>query len=160
MSRKLHLRRTWEELCVGTRVLVFHVIYADGGDLPAVFRSFLTDEDHIFTGAHIENDMTRLRDDFSITISNPIDLQLVVPKAARRYEYLGGTHPLYGVRRSSLEKIAKEVLCLPRLCKVPADHNNWNVRYLSYAQVKYAAADAYLSYEIAKQLEIKDGYRF
>ncbi|RLN13139.1 hypothetical protein C2845_PM09G15440 [Panicum miliaceum] len=121
------------QLCVGIRVLVFQVLYADGGDLPAVLKRFLTEEDHIFTGAHIENDVKWLQDYFGITISNPIDLQLVVPKAAPRYEYLSGPHPLFGVRRSSLKKIARAV--------------------------KYAATNAYLSYEIAKQLEIKDGYR-
>ncbi|RLM75086.1 hypothetical protein C2845_PM15G03820 [Panicum miliaceum] len=94
-------------LCVGIRVLVSQVLYADGGDLPAFLKRFLTKEDHIFTGAHIENDVKWLRDDFDITISNPIDLQLVVPKATPRYEYLGGPHPVFEVRRSSLEKIAK-----------------------------------------------------
>ncbi|RLN30769.1 hypothetical protein C2845_PM05G04600 [Panicum miliaceum] len=139
---------------------MFQVLYADGGNLPTVLKSFLTDEDHIFTGAHIENDVNQLRDNFGITISNPMDLQLVVPKAAPRYEYLGGPHPIFGVRRSSLEKIAKAVLCLPHLRKVAPDHDNWHSWYLSPSQVKYATADVYLSYGIAKQLEIKDGYRF
>ncbi|RLM70223.1 exonuclease 3' [Panicum miliaceum] len=148
------------QLCIGICVLVFQVLCADGGDLPAVLKRFLTEEDHIFTGAHIENDVKRLRDDFGITISTSIDLQLVVPKAAHRYEYLGGPHPLFGVRCSSLEKIAREVLCLPRLRKEGADHDNWHLWYLLPSQVKYATTDVYLSYEIAKQLEIKDGYRF
>ncbi|RLN09543.1 hypothetical protein C2845_PM11G03580 [Panicum miliaceum] len=101
------------------------VLYADGRDLPIVLNRFLIEEDHIFTGAHIENDVKRLQDDFDITISNPTDLQLVVPEAAPRYEYLRGPHPLYGVRRSSLEKIARAVLCLPRLHKPEgADHDN------------------------------------
>ncbi|RLN43032.1 hypothetical protein C2845_PM01G48240 [Panicum miliaceum] len=148
------------QFCVGIRVLVFQVLYADGGNLPAVLKRFLTEEDYIFNGAHIENDVKRLRDDFGITVNNPINLQLVVLKASPRYEYLGGPLPLSGVRRSSLEKIAKAVLCLPRLLKEGADHDNFHSWYLLPSQVKYAATDAYLSYEIAKQLEVKDGYRF
>ncbi|RLN12957.1 hypothetical protein C2845_PM09G12300 [Panicum miliaceum] len=110
----------WKEMGQG----VAEVLYADGG-LPAVLKRFLTEEDRIFTGAHIKNDVKRLRDNFGITISNPIDLQLVVPEAAPRYEYLGGPHPLYRVRRSSLEKIKKVVLCLPHLRKPEgADHDN------------------------------------
>jgi len=90
-------------LCVGTRVFVFQVLYAAGGDLPDVLKSFLTEEDHIFASAHIKNDVKRLLDDFGVTISNPTDLQIVVPQAASRFEHLGGPHPEYGFRRSSLE---------------------------------------------------------
>ena len=149
------------QLCVGTSVLVFQVLYANGGDLPKVMKRFLTKEDHIFTSAHIENDVKRLRDDFSITITNPIDLQLVVPEAAAEYKHLGGPYPEYGVRRSSLEKIALEVLCQPHLLKpAGADHDHWHERYLDSFQVRYNAIDAYLSYEIVNQLELKHGCRF
>ena len=102
-----------------------------------------------------------MQDDFSITITNPIDLQLVVPEAAAEYRHLGGPYPEYGVRRSSLEKIALEVLCLPHLLKpAGADHDHWHERYLDSFQVRYIAIDTYLSYEIANQLELKHGYRF
>ena len=57
---------------------------------------------------------------------------------------------MYKVRRSSLEKIASEVLRLPRLSKPVTDHDTW----------EYAAVDAYLSYKIANQLEIRHDYRF
>ena len=148
------------QLCVGTHVLVFQVLYATASDLPEVLKSFLTKEDHIFAGAHIENDVKRLLDDFGVTISNPTDLQIVVPQVASRFEHLSGPHPEYGFRRSSLEMIALEVLCLPRVRKPDADHRRWHVRDLGYLQVKYAAVDAYLSYEVANQLEARDGYRF
>jgi len=72
----------------------------------------------------------RLQEDFGITIS----------------------HPVYKVRRSSLEKIASEVLRLPRLSKPVIDHDSWDACYLRSSQVEYAAVDAYLSYEIANQL--------
>ena len=149
------------QLCVGTSVLVFQVLYANGGDLLKVMKRFLTKEDHIFTSAHIENNVKRLRDDFSITITNPIDLQLVVPEATTEYKHLGRPHPEYGVRHSSLENIASEVLCLPHLHKpAGANHDHWHERYLDSFQVHYIAIDMYLSNEIANQLELKHGYRF
>ena len=139
---------------------MFQVLYATGGDLPAVLKSFLTEEDHIFTGAHIGNDVYRLQDDFGITISHPVDLQLAVPEADPSYEYLGGPHPVYKVRRSSLENIASEVLRLPRLSKPVIDHDSWDACYLRPSQVECAAVDTYLSYEITNQLKIRYGYRF
>ena len=41
-----------------------------------------------------------------------------------------------------------------------ADQTNWHARDLDNLQVTYAAVDAYLSYEVANQLEVRDGYRF
>ena len=111
-------------------------------------------------GAHIGNDVYRLQDDFGITISHPVDLQLAVPEADPSYEYLGGPHPVYKVRRSSLEKIASEVLRLPYLSKPVADHDTWDACYLRPSQVEYTAVDTYLSYKITNQLEIRHGYRF
>jgi len=148
------------QLCVGSCVLVFQVLYATGGDLPAVLKSFLTEEEHIFMGAHIGNDVYRLQDDFGITISHPVDLQLAVPEADPSYEYLGGPHPVYKVRRSSLEKIVSEVLRLPHLSKPVVDHDSWDACYLRPSQVEYAAVEAYLSYEIVNQLKIRYGYGF
>ena len=40
------------------------------------------------------------------------------------------------------------------------DYNNWDAKYLHRLQVEYAAVDAYLSYEIAKQLEIMEDFEF
>ena len=148
------------QLCVGTHVIVFQVLSAAAGNLPEVLKSFLSEEDHIFAGAHIENDVKRLLDDFGVTISNPTDHQIVVPEATPRFKHLGRPHPIYGVCRSSLETIASEVLCLPHLWKPDAGHSRWHVRYLDYLQAKYAVVDAYLSYEVANQLVIRDGYRF
>jgi hypothetical protein len=40
------------------------------------------------------------------------------------------------------------------------NHKLWGLRHLLDWQVNYASKDAFLSFEIANQLEIKNGYRF
>ena len=53
------------------------------------------------------------------------------------------------------------MLRLPRLKKPGGvDHNKWDAKYLDRLQVQYAAVDANLSYEITKQLEIMEDFKF
>jgi ribonuclease D len=123
--------------------------------LPDVLRKFLSEEGHIFVGAHISNDVERLQQDCGIKISNCRDPQLIVSEVDDKYSHL-----YQNGYRSSLEKIANVVLELPLYKDRKVNHKLWGLRYLLDWQVNYASKDAFLSFEIANQLEIKHGYRF
>jgi hypothetical protein len=116
--------------------------------LPDVLSKFLSEEGHIFVGAHISNDVERLQQNCCIKISNWRDLQLIDFEVDDNYSHL-----YQNGYRSSLEKIGNVVLELPLYKERKVNHElDW--------QVNYASKDAFLCFQIANQLEIKHGYRF
>jgi hypothetical protein len=130
-------------------------VHHAGYNLPDVLSKFLSEKGHIFVGAHITNDVERLQEDCGIKISNWKDLQLIVSDVDDKYSHL------YQIGyRPSLEKIGNFVLELPLYKDRNVDNKHWGLRVLHEWQVKYASKDAFLSFEMANQLEIKHGYRF
>jgi hypothetical protein len=114
------------QLCVGPCCLTFQV-YQAGGKLPEVLKKFLTEEDHIFTGAYIYRDFTWLKEDCRVEITNAKDLQKEVLKLDA-YKHLKGP-------RASLEKLGATILNLPIQKNKGIDHYHWDARYLSDEQV-------------------------
>jgi hypothetical protein len=142
------------QLCVESRCLIYQVRH-DGYKLIDVLRKFLSEEGHIFVGAHISNDVELLQQDYGIKISNWRDLQLIVSEIDDKYSHL-----YQNDYRSSLEKIRNVVLELPLYKDRKVNQKLRGLRYLLDWQVNYASKDAFLSFEIANQLDIKHDYRF
>jgi hypothetical protein len=123
-----------------------------GYKLPDVLSKFLSEEGHIFVGAHIPIDVERLEQDCGITISNWRDLQLIVSEVDDKYNKL-----YQNGYRSSLEKTGNVILDLPLFKNRSVNHRLWGSRCFVDWQVQYATKDAFLSFEIANQLKVKHG---
>jgi hypothetical protein len=107
------------QLCVGSRCLIYQVHHASY-KLPDVLSKFLSEEGHIFVGAHISNDVERLQQDCGIKISNWRDLQLIISEVDDKYSHL-----YQNGYRSSLEKIGIDLLDLPLYKHRKVNHKLW-----------------------------------
>jgi hypothetical protein len=110
------------QLCVGSRCLIYQVRH-DGYKLIDVLGKFLSEEGHIFVGAHISNDVECLQQDYGIKISNWRDLQLIVSEIDDKYSHL-----YQNDYRSSLEKIGNVVLELPLYKDRKVNQKLWGLR--------------------------------
>jgi ribonuclease D len=130
------------QLCVGSCCLIYQVCHASY-KLPDVLSKFLSEEGHIFVGAHISNDVECLQQDYGIKISNWRDLLVIVCEVDYKYSHL-----YQNGYRSSLEKIGNVVLELPLYNDRKVNHKLWGLRCLLDWQVNYASKDAFLSFKI------------
>ncbi|TVU34067.1 hypothetical protein EJB05_15892, partial [Eragrostis curvula] len=133
------------QLCVGTRCLVYQ-IYQAKNVYPKILKEFLECPHCKFIGADVENDTTRLTNDFGIYVRNAVDLQPI------------GIRMNIGSKewKPSLERLAKELLHADMDKKKKNKlHANWDLEVLTDEHIAYAAIDAFASAELAKPMNIK-----
>ena len=145
------------QLCVGQRCLVFQVFRSAGDrELPEALKNFL-EEDHIWVGADIGKDVERLSKDCNVKMVKTYDVQDIVPRIMDDYKDRGIRARHKG--REKLEVIAAGVLRKPIEKVIHEDpeifHSKWGEEKLDDEHVKYAAIDAFLSYQIDHELMLK-----
>ncbi|XP_021749087.1 Werner Syndrome-like exonuclease [Chenopodium quinoa] len=129
------------QLCVGHHCLVFQLQYATM--IPRALVDFLTNEDYTFVGVGIDEDVQKLNQDYGLYVGYTVDLRTLV---STRWN-----EP--GFRNAGLVSLAYNVLDLVYVKQRNITLSDWSQPNLSIAQVQYSAIDAFLSFEIGKQLD-------
>ncbi|KAG6504965.1 Werner Syndrome-like exonuclease [Zingiber officinale] len=128
------------QICVGMRCLVFQVLHRDY--FPQNLFDFLSDHRFTFVGVGIQNDVELLVEDWGLQVANTVDLRTLTVDRMQRQD----------LRNAGLKKLAEEVLGLVMEKPRTVTMSNWERGMLTYAQIAYACADAFISFEIGKRL--------
>ncbi|XP_010938222.1 3'-5' exonuclease [Elaeis guineensis] len=128
------------QLCVGRRCLVFLILHADY--VPDALIDFLANERYKFVGVGIDADVDRLSDYHFISVENTTDLRVLAAAIMNRPE----------LNQKGLAGLAGDVLGVQVRKPREVTMSRWDQRYLTLDQIKYAAVDAFLSFEIGRRL--------
>ncbi|XP_010267928.1 PREDICTED: Werner syndrome ATP-dependent helicase homolog [Nelumbo nucifera] len=128
------------QLCVGRRCLIFQLLYADY--FPRSLIKFLRNKKFMFVGVEIERDVQQLWRDHRLRVAQAVDLRQL---AATQFD-------AKKLMNMGLKKFAKEVL--GKEIDKPKDiaRSGWDNEFLTEAQVRYAAGDAFISFEVGRVL--------
>ncbi|KAK7294617.1 hypothetical protein RJT34_17506 [Clitoria ternatea] len=128
------------QLCVGPSCLVFQILHAPF--ISQSLASFLSDPNHTFFGVGIEEDVEKLLEDYSLRVSNAVDLR---PLAAQK---LGD----WDLNRAGIKTLGLRVLGLAFEKPQRITRSNWANPWLNAEQVQYATVDAFVSFEVGRCL--------
>ncbi|MCD7450479.1 hypothetical protein HAX54_006550 [Datura stramonium] len=128
------------QLCVGRRCLLFQLLHKDS--VPGFLVNFLGDPNFKFVGVGVKGDAEKLLRDHRLLVANTVDLNRL---ALSIYG-----EEVYG--KMGLKRMAKEVLGKVMEKPLNVTLSKWDAEELVYEQVEYGAIDAFVSFEIGKNL--------
>ena len=142
------------QLSVASENLVFQICWAD--EVPQLLKEFLRDNTIRFCGAAIHNDV-RMLSYYGIDIPSVFDLQKIIPNPTNN-----PTPSLYDLSNATIETNLEKKKRKNKKKKTKKKDDEeeeeeddlifgWGNVPLSYEQVKYAALDARLGFEIARR---------
>jgi hypothetical protein len=135
------------QICVDKKCLLFKVGIA--GDIPDNLKSFLADEDHVFVGVAIANDLDRLREGHQIELSNKVELQAMAPFIISDRQW--NNVP-------SLATLAQELLGVAIGGKgTNVRYKHWDNKQLTENQIKYACTDVVVPYMVGDMIQKEYG---
>ncbi|XP_062093404.1 3'-5' exonuclease-like [Humulus lupulus] len=128
------------QLCVGHRCLIFQLLHADY--IPRSLYEFLANSNYRFVGVGVGEDAEKLKAHYHLSVGKTVDLR---DEAARK-------EGDWSLKSTGLKGLARIVLGMEMEKPKRITLSRWDRRYLDYAQVNYACADAYFSFQIGKTL--------
>ena len=128
------------QICVGRRCLLFQIAFADY--VPRSLHRFLAEERFAFVGVGVFHDAEKLLEDYDLYVDRTVELGAL---AADEME-------VESLRRAGLATLATAVLGVQLQKSSAVTMSRWDAEYLTLEQIKYAAVDAFVSFEIGRRL--------
>ncbi|MFS7970487.1 putative DNA helicase [Helianthus anomalus] len=128
------------QLCVGNHCLIFQILMSPA--IPQSLINFLANPCYTFVGVGIDDDVEKLTRNYGLSVARWADLRNVAAN-------------VYGVREfknAGIKVLAEQILGKHVEKPKSVTMSRWDSRYLTPAQVQYAAIDAFLSFEIGRVL--------
>ncbi|KAL2251011.1 Werner Syndrome-like exonuclease [Sesamum indicum] len=127
------------QICVGQQCLIYQLLHTDC--IPASLHEFLADPQHTFYGVGVREDVRKLFRSHGLAVKNITDLnELINGEDEDEYKPIG------------LKKMASTVLGKEMMKPLRVTLSKWHSLNLSFAQIEYAAIDAFVSFQIAVSL--------
>ncbi|PHU21534.1 hypothetical protein BC332_06641 [Capsicum chinense] len=128
------------QFCVGRRCLLFQLLHKDA--VPRFLVDFLMVPNFKFVGVGVKGDAEKLLRDHKLLVANTVDLNQLALSVYRE--------EVYG--KVGLQRMVKEVLGKVMEKPLNVTLSKWDAEELVYEQIEYAAIDAFVSFEIGKNL--------
>lgn len=128
------------QLCTDNGCLIIQMLFLDF--IPEALVRFLKDPGVKLVGVGIDQDVTKLRNDYGLECGGQLELGTLAVKRLERQE----------LKQGGLKGLAMEILGLSLLKPKKISTSNWACRTLREGQIRYACIDAYVSFAIGKKL--------
>ncbi|KAK4374292.1 hypothetical protein RND71_004969 [Anisodus tanguticus] len=130
------------QICADRRCLIIQLLYCRS--IPDSLIDFLGNRDYAFVGVGVESDVEKLLEDYELSVRNVVDLR---GKAADVYE-------MRNLRNAGLKELCNVVLGREIVKPRSITMGRWDCEWLSLGQIQYACLDAFVSFEIARHLNV------
>ncbi|MCD7458394.1 hypothetical protein HAX54_038082 [Datura stramonium] len=130
------------QICVDRRCLIIQLLYCRS--IPESLVGFLANSEYTFVGVGVESDVEKLLEDYELSVRNVVDLRGL---AADAYD-------MRNLRNAGLKELCRVVLGKEISKPRSVTMGRWDSEWLNLNQIQYACLDAFVSFEIARHLNV------
>ncbi|PHT32730.1 hypothetical protein CQW23_29067 [Capsicum baccatum] len=130
------------QICVDRRCLIIQLIYCKS--IPESLIDFIGNREYKFVGVGIESDVEKLLEDYDMSVKNVVDVRGI---AAEKYG-------MRSLKNGGLKELCSVVLEKEIVKPKSVTMGRWDSEWLSLNQIQYACLDAFVSFEIARHLNV------
>ncbi|KAL0374591.1 UNVERIFIED_CONTAM: hypothetical protein Sradi_3374800 [Sesamum radiatum] len=131
------------QLCVGQQCLIYQLLHTDC--ISTSLYEFLADPRYTFYGVGIKEDVKKLYTHHGLRVAETVNLSELITKFTNWED--GITYSPMGLKKLAWAVLKKEMKKPLRVTL-----SKWDSLNLSFAQIEYAAIDAFVSFQVAALL--------